>query len=66
VGPEPIPVKNVDADRLTAAITQATTDEAMREQAADLGERLRQEDGIGRTAELFTEYLRAARARVVR
>ncbi|MFC8799520.1 glycosyltransferase [Promicromonospora sp. NPDC057138] len=66
VGPEPIPVKTVDANRLTAAINQATTDEGMRERAADLGVRLRQEDGIERTAELFTEYLRSAGARVVR
>lgn len=66
VGPEPVPIKNVDADRLTAAINQATTDEGMRERAADLGARLRQEDGTGRTAELFTEYLRTAGARVVR
>ncbi|WP_369371815.1 hypothetical protein AB1046_00435 [Promicromonospora sp. Populi] len=66
VGPESVPIKEVDADRLTTAIAQATTDEAMRERAADLGARLRQEDGIGRTAELFTEYLRTARDRVVR
>ncbi|WP_285105200.1 glycosyltransferase [Promicromonospora sp. MEB111] len=62
VGPEPIPVKVLDADRLTAALTQATSDEGMRERAARLGERLRQEDGIGRTAELFTNYLRTAKA----
>ena len=66
VGPEPIKVKQVDADRLTAAIRQATTDEALRERAADLGTRLRQEDGIGRTAELFTEYLSTAGSRVAR
>ncbi|PUB31820.1 UDP:flavonoid glycosyltransferase YjiC (YdhE family) [Promicromonospora sp. AC04] len=66
VGPEPISIKKLDADRLTAAITQATTDEAMRERAADLRVRLQQEDGIGRTAELFTEYLRTAPARVAR
>ncbi|MEV0953209.1 glycosyltransferase [Promicromonospora sp. NPDC050249] len=63
VGPEPVNIKKVDADRLTAAITQATTDEALRERAADLGARLREEDGIGRTAELFTEYLRTSRTR---
>jgi UDP:flavonoid glycosyltransferase YjiC (YdhE family) len=66
VGPEPVNIKKVDADRLTAAIGQATTDEAMRERAAGLGARLRQEDGIGRTAELFTEYLRTAGDRAVR
>jgi UDP:flavonoid glycosyltransferase YjiC (YdhE family) len=66
VGPEPVPVKVLDADRLTAAITRATTDEAMRERAADLGARLRQEDGAGRTAELFTRYLRTAGARAAR
>jgi UDP:flavonoid glycosyltransferase YjiC (YdhE family) len=61
VGPELVSIKKVDADRLTAAIAQATTDEGMRERAGDLGVRLRQEDGIGRTAEQFTEYLAAAR-----
>ncbi|GAA4705319.1 UDP:flavonoid glycosyltransferase YjiC, YdhE family [Promicromonospora umidemergens] len=66
VGPEPIRIKKVDADRLTAAIARATTDEALRERSADLGARLRQEDGIGRAAELFTEYLRTAPARMAR
>jgi sterol 3beta-glucosyltransferase len=66
VGPEPVSIKKVDADRLTAAIAQATTDERMGERAAELGARLRREDGIGRTAELFTEYLRTAGTRVVR
>ncbi len=62
VGPEPVPVKTLDADRLTVALTRAVTDERMRERAARLGERLRQEDGIGRTAELFTDYLRTTPA----
>jgi UDP:flavonoid glycosyltransferase YjiC (YdhE family) len=63
VGPEPIRIKKLDADRLTAAIARATTDDGLRERAAELGTRLRQEDGIGRTAELFTQYLRTAGAR---
>jgi sterol 3beta-glucosyltransferase len=46
VGPAPIPRKQLTAERLTAAIHQAVTDRAMQKCAADLGAKIRAEDGI--------------------
>jgi sterol 3beta-glucosyltransferase len=46
VGPAPIPRKQLTAERLTAAIHQAVTDRAMQKRAADLGAKIRAEDGI--------------------
>lgn len=48
VGPKPIPQKQLTADRLTDAIAHATTDEPMRQRAADLAEKIRAEEGIER------------------
>jgi UDP:flavonoid glycosyltransferase YjiC (YdhE family) len=48
VGPEPIPRRVLTADRLVQAIQRAVTDRAMRQRAADLGVRIRAEDGIAR------------------
>jgi|LSQX01.3.fsa_nt_gb UDP:flavonoid glycosyltransferase YjiC (YdhE family) len=53
VGPRPIPHTRLTADRLAAAIEQAVGDEAMRERAASLGERIRAEDGVGRAVEII-------------
>ena len=47
VGPAPIPQKRLLAERLAEAIGAATTDADMRRRAADLGEAIRGEDGIG-------------------
>jgi sterol 3beta-glucosyltransferase len=47
VGPQPIPRKKLTAERLAAAITEATTNPTMRRRAAALGEAIRSEDGIG-------------------
>ncbi|WP_114854995.1 glycosyltransferase [Brachybacterium sp. YJGR34] len=57
-GPDPIPIKQVDADRLTTAIETATTDGAMSDRARELGALLRAEDGVGRTVELFEQHVR--------
>ena len=46
VAPEPIPRKQLSVDRLSAAIHTAATDPAMRQRAADLGMRIRDEDGV--------------------
>jgi sterol 3beta-glucosyltransferase len=48
VGPRPIPRRQLTAERLAAAITNAVTDKDMRGRAAALGERIRTEDGVGR------------------
>src|SRR6266853_1975374 len=58
-GPTPIPFPALTAERLAAAIRQAVTDQQMRHRAAELGTRIRAEDGPGRTAELFHSILPA-------
>lgn len=46
VGTPPIPKKKLTSDKLADAITQVVTDSALRQRAADLGERIRNEDGV--------------------
>ena len=46
VGPEPIPRKKLTVERLTLAIERAMSDQRMQEQSAELGERIRAEDGV--------------------
>jgi sterol 3beta-glucosyltransferase len=57
VGPEPVSRRTLTVDRLAAAIDRAVTDEAMRERAARLGERIREEDGVTRAAEAVERHL---------
>jgi sterol 3beta-glucosyltransferase len=47
VGPQPIPQRQLTTSRLAAAISAAVNDQAIRQRAADLGERMRAEDGVG-------------------
>lgn len=56
-GPAPIPFRELTAERLAAAIHQAVTDQQIRQPAAELGSRIRSEDGLGRTAELFSQHI---------
>jgi sterol 3beta-glucosyltransferase len=56
VGPKPIPRQRLDADRLARGIHHAVNDSAMRLQAADLGRRIRAEDGVGRAVDLLDNY----------
>jgi sterol 3beta-glucosyltransferase len=53
VGPRPIPRRRLTAERLAAAITRAVRDQEMRARAAELGERIRAEDGVGRAIEVI-------------
>jgi sterol 3beta-glucosyltransferase len=53
VGPEPVPQSQLNAERLAAAIEQATHDPSMQQRAADLGERIRAEDGVARAVEII-------------
>jgi UDP:flavonoid glycosyltransferase YjiC (YdhE family) len=46
VGPKPIPRKQLDSDRLGSAIRIAVSDGAMKEKAAELGSKIRNEDGV--------------------
>ncbi len=56
-GPTPIPRKRLTAERLADAITEAVENESIRARAAELGARLRSEDGVARAVELISEYL---------
>lgn len=47
VGPKPVPFKKLSIERLANAIELATSDQQMREQASNLGEKIRDEDGTG-------------------
>jgi UDP:flavonoid glycosyltransferase YjiC (YdhE family) len=52
-GPAPIPRKKLTADRLAAAIGQAVGDAGMRSRAAEIGARIRAEDGVARAVEII-------------
>jgi sterol 3beta-glucosyltransferase len=54
VGPRPLPQKRLTADTLARAIMEAVENEALRKRATSLGERIRQEDGVGRAVQLIT------------
>ena len=58
VGPQPIPRKQLTADRLAQAIEIAVTDQAMRQRAAELGTKIRAEDGLARAVEVVAQIER--------
>jgi UDP:flavonoid glycosyltransferase YjiC (YdhE family) len=57
VGTAPLPRKRLTADALARAITQVVTDATMRGRAADLGEQIRAEDGVGNAVEIIGRYV---------
>lgn len=57
-GPRPIPQRTLTADRLAQAIRTATTDDGMHRRAADLGERIRAEQGVARAVGIIDDELR--------
>jgi sterol 3beta-glucosyltransferase len=64
-GPQPIPRKQLTAERLAAAVTQAVSNPQMRSRAADLGAKIRAEDGIGCATKVIAEWGKR-RAKAVR
>jgi len=56
-GPEPIARKRLTSSTLADAVSVAVKDERMRSQAAALGVRIRNEDGVGTAVALLTGYL---------
>ncbi|MDZ4763071.1 MAG: glycosyltransferase [Chloroflexota bacterium] len=63
VGSAPIPKRRLTAERLSAAITQMVSDQALRQRAADLGEHIRAEDGIADAVEQIERLtVRSSRA----
>jgi UDP:flavonoid glycosyltransferase YjiC (YdhE family) len=59
VGPKPIQRKSLTVSKLSEAITQAVEDEAIKHNAAALGERIRAEDGVQSAVDFIRDYLSA-------
>jgi UDP:flavonoid glycosyltransferase YjiC (YdhE family) len=53
VGPQPVPRKKLSVDSLAQAIQSALTDKEMHQRAADLGAKIRSEDGVARAIEII-------------
>lgn len=56
LGPDPIPQKNLTADRLAHAIRIAVTDHGMRQRASSYAEAIRGEDGMGNAVSVIRRY----------
>jgi UDP:flavonoid glycosyltransferase YjiC (YdhE family) len=56
VGPKPIPKKKLTAERLADAIRDAVQDERTRRRAADLGVKIRAEDGVAKAVEFIQKH----------
>ncbi|WP_224095967.1 hypothetical protein [Nostoc sp. MS1] len=57
VSPAPIPYKNVTEDSLAAVIKVMLGDEVMRLKVQELGEKIRNEDGVTNAVEAFHRHL---------
>jgi UDP:flavonoid glycosyltransferase YjiC (YdhE family) len=55
VGPQPIPRKQLNTDRLAQAIQVAVTHTTMQQRAAELGRKIRAEDGVARAIEIISK-----------
>jgi sterol 3beta-glucosyltransferase len=56
-GPQPMPAKKLAPEQLASTIQKARDDGDMRTRAADLSERIAQEDGTGRASEQIERTL---------
>jgi UDP:flavonoid glycosyltransferase YjiC (YdhE family) len=57
VGPRPIPIHRLTADNLAEAMRLAVSDESIRARAADLGAKIRAEDGVARAVEIIEGHV---------
>ncbi len=57
VGPKPIPGRQLTAVNLADAIHEATTNQAIQGNAAALGAKIRQEDGLGKAVRIIKQIL---------
>ena len=57
VGPKPIPRHRLTVERLANAITEAVTNPAIRSRAAELGRKIRAEDGIGNVVDVIERFM---------
>jgi UDP:flavonoid glycosyltransferase YjiC (YdhE family) len=55
VGPKSIPAKKLTAEKLAAAIQIAVTDTSMQTRAAEIGRKIRSEDGIANAIEIINQ-----------
>jgi len=62
LGPDPIPQKNLTADRLSNAIRIAVTDSNMKQHANSYGAAIRAENGIGNAMKIIKRYFGGPRA----
>jgi len=62
LGPDPIPQKNLTADRLASAIRTAVTDSDMKQRASAHGEAIRAENGIGNAVNIIQRIFGETRA----
>jgi sterol 3beta-glucosyltransferase len=58
VGPKPIPHDRLSVENLDQSVQRMVTDTAMRRRAAELGARIRAEDGVRRAVELLEQHFR--------
>lgn len=56
LGVSPIPPKKITVENLSAALRTLTTDSALRERAAQMGELIRAENGLQTTCEFIEKY----------
>ena len=56
LGPDPIPQKDLTADRLAEAIRISVTDAGMKQRANSCGAAIRAENGIGSAVEIIKQY----------
>jgi UDP:flavonoid glycosyltransferase YjiC (YdhE family) len=59
-GPAPLMPEELDPERLAAAMTRMTSDPRMIAVARELGDAIRQEDGVGNAARILDRYLRSS------
>ncbi|MBL8045001.1 MAG: glycosyltransferase family 1 protein [Anaerolineales bacterium] len=64
VGPAPIPRPQLTAERLAQALAQATTNRALQQRAAQLGERIRAEDGVAQAVTVIDTVLSRSKSTV--
>jgi sterol 3beta-glucosyltransferase len=57
VGPAPIPIRRLNADTLTRALATVLSDTGLRARAAELGQRMRAENGVGAAVDRISRLL---------
>jgi UDP:flavonoid glycosyltransferase YjiC (YdhE family) len=57
VGPAPVPLCRLTAERLAEAIHAATTNRAIQDRAAEVGQLIRAEDGVGNAVKIINRLL---------